>query len=158
LGVTGLAQLPVNLIGAALIALAFVLFVLELKIVSHGALTVGGIVSFALGSILLVKPTDTQPGVSLVVVGVTTLATIVFFVVAVRAALRTYKQPVFSNPQTRLVGARGIVKESLSPIGSVQVKSELWSAVADEPVAAGEHIVVTKIEGLRLRVARDKQS
>jgi membrane-bound serine protease (ClpP class) len=157
LGVTGLAHLPVDFIGAALIALAFILFVLEFKIVSHGALTVGGIGSFALGSILLVKPTDTQPGVSLVVVGVTTLATIVFFVVAVRAALRTFRQPVFSSSQ-RLIGAHGVVKQTLAPVGTVQVKSELWSAMADEPVAAGEHIVVTKIEGLRLRVARDKQS
>jgi membrane-bound serine protease (ClpP class) len=156
LGVTGLTQLPVNLIGAVMIALAFGMFILEFKVMSHGALTAGGVVAFVLGSIFLVRPTETQPGVSLVVVGLTTLATVAFFAVAVSAALRTYRMPVFSNPQTRLVGARGIVKEPLSPIGSVQVKSELWSAVADEPVAAGEHVVVTKIEGLKLRVARAK--
>ena len=66
LGVTGLAQLPVNFVGAAMIALAFVLFVLEFKIVSHGALTVGGVVSFALGSVFLVRPTEStarrEPG------------------------------------------------------------------------------------------------
>ncbi len=158
LAITGLAQLPINLVGAALIALAFVLFFLEFKLITHGALTAGGVVSFALGSIFLVRPTGTQPGLSLWVVGIATLATAVFFVVGVTAAVRTFRQPVFSNPQTRLVGARGIVKQSVSPTGTVQVKSELWTAVADEPLAAGEYVVVTKIEGLRLRVTRVKQS
>jgi len=155
LGVTGLAQLPVDLVGAAMIALAFVLFVLEFKIVSHGALMAGGIVSFAFGSIFLVRPTETQPGVSLAVVGMTTLATVVFFTVAVRAALRTFKLPVFSSPQ-RLIGARGIVKQPLAPVGTVQLKSELWSAVSDEPLAVGDPVVVTGIEGLKLHVARAK--
>jgi membrane-bound serine protease (ClpP class) len=156
LAITGLAQLQVNLIGAVMIALAFVLFVLEFKVMSHGALTTGGVVSFALGSIFLVRPTETQPGLSLWVVGLATLATLGFFGVAMRAAIRTYRQPIFSSPQRRLIGARGVVKQSLSPVGSVQVKSELWSAVADEPLAAGEHVVVTAIEGLKLRVARVK--
>jgi membrane-bound serine protease (ClpP class) len=155
LGITGLAQLPINFIGAAMIALAFILFILEFKIVSHGALMISGIASFALGSVLLVKPTETQPGISLGVIGVTTLATIVFFVVAVRAALRTFRQPIYSSRQ-RLVGAHGIVKQALAPIGTVQLKSELWSAVADEPMPAGEEVVVTKIEGLKVHVARAK--
>ena len=158
LGITGLVQLDVQVIGLVMIALAFVLFVLEFKIVSHGALTVGGVVSFALGSVFLVRPTETQPGVSLVVVGIATLATLGFFTLAVSAALRTFKLPVFSSPQVRLIGAQGVVKQPLTPAGTVQVKSELWTAVADEPLEAGERVVVTKIEGLRLRVAKAKPS
>ncbi len=153
LGVMGLAQLPVNLVGAALIGLAFLLFVLELKVISHGALTLGGIVSFALGSIFLVRPTETQPGISLAVVAATTLATLVFVLLAFRAALRVYRLPVYSNPQ-RMIGTIGVVKQALAPLGTVQVRSELWSAVADEPLPAGERVVVTKIEGLKLHVAR----
>ena len=157
LGVTGLTQLPINVVGVALIVLAFVLFLLEFKVMSHGALTAGGVASFVLGSIFLVRPSETQPGVSLAVIGATTLATVVFFAVAVRAALRTYRQPIFSNRQ-RIIGARGIVKQTLAPAGTVQVKSELWSAVADEQVAAGEEVVVTAVEGLKLRVARAKRA
>jgi len=112
-------------------------------------------VSFALGSLFLVRPTEAQPGVSLVVVVATTLATVVFFVVAVRAALRTFRQPIFSSRQ-RIVGAQGVVKQAIAPVGTVQVKSELWTAVSDEQVAAGEKVVVTGVEGLRLRVARVK--
>jgi membrane-bound serine protease (ClpP class) len=156
LGIVGLAQLPVDTVGAVLIVLAFVLFILELKIVTHGALTVGGVVSFAAGSIFLVKPNEQQAGIAPVVVGITTLVTLGFFVLAVSAAVRTHKLPIFSNPQTRLIGARGIVKQSLAPVGTVQVKSELWTAVADEPLAVGEHVTIVKIEGLRLRVARAK--
>jgi len=155
LGVTGLTQLPINAVGAAMIALAFVLFLVEFKVMSHGALTVGGVVSFALGSLFLVRPTEAQPGVSVAVVVATTLATVVFFVVAVRAALRTFKLPVFSSPQ-RLIGARGTVKQPLAPVGTVQLKSELWSAVSDEPLAAGDPVVVTGIEGLKLHVAKAK--
>jgi membrane-bound serine protease (ClpP class) len=155
LGVTGLTQLDINAVGALMIALAFVLFLLEFKVMSHGALTVGGVVSFALGSLFLVRPTEAQPGVSVAVVGMTTLATVFFFVVAVRAALRTYRQPIFSSRQ-RIVGAQGVVKQTIAPVGTVQVKSELWTAVSDEQVAAGERVVVTGIEGLRLRVARAK--
>jgi membrane-bound serine protease (ClpP class) len=155
LGVTGLTQLPINTVGAAMIALAFVLFLLEFKVMSHGALTVGGVVSFALGSLFLVRPTEAQPGVSIAVVSMTTLATVVFFVVAVRAALRTFRQPIFSSRQ-RIVGAQGVVKQTIAPVGTVQVKSELWTAVSDEQVAAGEKVVVTGVEGLRLRVARAK--
>jgi membrane-bound serine protease (ClpP class) len=154
LSVTGLVQLPVNLVGAAMIALAFVLFVLELKIASHGALTVGGVISFALGSVFLVRPTESQPGVDLVVVGLTTAATVAFFVFAVSAAVKAHKLPAISNLQNRLIGAHGVVKQPLAPVGTVQVKSELWTAIADEPLAVGEHVVIQKIEGLRLRVAR----
>ena len=155
LGVTGLTQLDINAVGAVMIVLAFVLFLLEFKVMSHGALTVGGVVSFALGSIFLVRPTESQPGVSVAVVSMTTLATVAFFVVAVRAALRTFRQPIFSSRQ-RIVGAQGVVKQTIAPVGTVQVKSELWTAVSDEQVAAGEKVVVTGIEGLRLRVARAK--
>jgi membrane-bound serine protease (ClpP class) len=156
LSITGLVQLPVNYIGLLMIALAFVLFFLEFKLVSHGALTVGGVVSFAIGSILLVPATEVRPGVSLLVVGIASLATLGFFSLAVAAALRSRKLPVVTDPQVRLLGARGIVKQPLSPVGTVQVKSELWTAVADEPLAAGDPVVVTKIEGLRLRVAKAK--
>jgi membrane-bound serine protease (ClpP class) len=156
LGVMGLTQLPVDAVGAIMIVLAFVLFILELKIISHGALTVGGVVSFALGSVFLVRPKDGQPGISLVVIGLTTLATLGFFSLAVSAAVRTHRLPIFSNPQTRLIGAHGIVKEPLSPVGTVQVKSELWTAVADEPLAVGDRVTIVKIEGLRLRVAKVK--
>ena len=158
LGITGLVQLDVQVVGLVMIALAFVLFLVEFKIVTHGALTVGGVVSFALGSIFLVRPTATQPGVSLVVVGMATLATLGFFTLAVSAALRSLRLPVFSSLPGRLIGAQGIVKQPLAPVGTVQVKSELWTAVSDEPLAAGERVVVTKIEGLRLRVAKVKPS
>jgi membrane-bound serine protease (ClpP class) len=154
LGVTGLAQMDVNVIGAVMMAIAFGLFILEFKVMSHGALTVGGIVSFALGSILLVRPTETQPGISLAVIGVTTLATLGFFALAVSAAVKAHRLPAISNLQDRLIGAQGVVKEPIRPVGTVQVKSELWTAIADEPLAAGEHVVIQKIEGLRLRVAR----
>ncbi len=140
LGVTGLTQLDINAVGAVMIALAFVLFLLEFKVMSHGALTVGGVVSFALGSLFLIRPTEAQPGVSVAVVSMTTLATVVFFAVAVRAALRTFRQPIFSSPQ-RLIGARGTVKRPLAPVGTVQLKSELWSAISDEPLVAGDSVL-----------------
>lgn len=156
LAIAGLTQLEISFVGAALIVVAFVLFVLEFKVLSHGALTAGGVVSFALGSIFLVHPKGSQWGVEPWVVGATTLATLAFFAIAVRAAVRTHKLPIFSDPKTHLIGARGIVKRPLTPVGTVQVKSELWTAVADEPLEAGERVVVTRMDGLRLHVTRAK--
>ena len=155
LGVIGLAQLQINAIGVMLLALGFALFILELKVASHGALTLGGVFAFALGSIFLVQPKDSQSGIDLWVIGLTSLGTLAFFGVAARAALHTLRLPIYSNPK-RLIGAHGTVKQAVAPVGSVQVKSELWTAVADEPLNAGDLIVVTAIEGLRLRVARVK--
>ena len=156
LAVMGLARLPVNAIGAALIVVSMGLLVIDLKVQSHGALTLGGIITLGLGSIFLFPPVENQPGLSLWVVGFTTLGSALFFGVALAAAMRAQHRPLLMDPQA-VAGQRGEVDDPLDPIGTVQLRSELWSAKSETPgetIESGAKVVVTELEGLVLKVKR----
>jgi membrane-bound serine protease (ClpP class) len=156
LAVYGLGILTVNWFGAVFLLLAFVLFVLDIKVPTHGALTAAGTGSFILGSLLLFNspgvPEFQRVSVPLVVAVAAFIG--LSFAVILAFALRAQRLPVRTGQQT-LVGSIGMAKENLAPRGQVQLKSELWSAeLADgaEPIQAGDKVVVVGIEGLRLKV------
>jgi membrane-bound serine protease (ClpP class) len=159
LAFVALGSLPVNWGGIALIGLAFVFFILDIKVAGF-ALSVAGAISFVLGSLLLFSPfrasAPTMPRLSVspwLLAGTTTLL-IGFFSLALTAAWRAQRRTVLMSTQA-LVGATGIALSNLDPQGVVQVRSETWTAIADvEPVKIGETVEVTGIEGLRLRVRR----
>jgi membrane-bound serine protease (ClpP class) len=159
LAFVALGSLPVNWGGIALIGLAFVFFILDIKVTGF-ALSVAGAISFVLGSLLLFSPfrpgAPTMPRLAVspwLLVGMTTLL-VGFFSLALTAALRAQRRTVLMSTQA-LVGATGIALSDLDPTGVVQVRSETWSATADVgPVSAGERVEVIGTEGLRLRVRR----
>jgi membrane-bound serine protease (ClpP class) len=159
LAFVALGSLPVNWGGIALIALAFIFFILDIKVAGF-ALSVAGAISFVLGSLLLFSPfrpsPPTMPRLSVspwLLVAMTALL-VGFFSFALTAALRAQRQTVLMSPQA-LVGATGVVVSDLDPQGVVQVRSETWTATADaEPVSAGETVEVIGTDGLRLRVRR----
>ena len=156
LAVMGLARLPVNIIGVTLVLVAMVLLAIDLAVQSHGALTIGGIIALAIGSIFLFRPEEGQPGLSLWVVALTTLGSALFFSVALAAAVRAQKKPVVMDPQA-VAGQVGEVRSPLDPQGTVQLRSELWSARSETPgesIESGAKIVVTGLEGLTLQVKR----
>ncbi len=153
LGLVGLSLLPVRVSGAALLVLGLVLFVLELKIVSHGLLTAAGITAFTLGSVLLFPRV---PGyrISWFAIG----AMVLFWVGALgfvfQLVLKAHRGPVLAGVEG-LKGAEGLAKTDLAPNGIVLVEGEDWSAEADpSPIHAGERIQVVAIHGLTLRVRR----
>jgi membrane-bound serine protease (ClpP class) len=158
LAVYGMGILPVNWFGAVFIVLALVLFVLDLKAPTHGALTVAGIGSFAVGALVLFNspnvPEFQRVSVPLVV-GVSILLGVSFAVI-LGFALRAQKVPVRTG-QDMLIGAVGTAKGKIDPHGQVQLKSELWSAdLAEgaEPIQSGDKVVVAGIEGLRIKVRK----
>jgi membrane-bound serine protease (ClpP class) len=154
LAVMGLARLPVNMIGVTLIVISMIMLVIDLKVQSHGALTIGGITALALGSIFLFQQKDSQASLSLWVVAFTTLGSALFFGVALTAAMRAQKRPIVMDPQA-VTGQVGEVRDPLDPLGTVQLRSELWSArpeTAGEIIKSGTKIVVTGLEGLTLKV------
>jgi membrane-bound serine protease (ClpP class) len=141
--------LPVNYAGLLLIVLAILLFIAEIKVASYGILSVGGIISLALGSIMLFE----DLGVSLRLIMPTIVLIGGFFVVVSTLAFRAYR----SKPQVGmegLKGAVGVVKQPLDPEGFVFVHGELWRAVSSERIDAGEKVEVEGAEGLVLRVKR----
>ena len=148
-----LQALPVNYAGVLLILLSLILFIAEIKVVSHGLLTVGGVIAFVLGGTMLFETPDPFFRVSWSVLITAAILTAGFFVFALGKAYRTWR----SKPTTGregLVGERGVVSRRLDPTGQVRVHGEIWSARADETMEAGEAIEVAGVDGLTLRVRR----
>ena len=120
-------------------------------VTSFGFLTVGGIVCTVLGAVMLFDSPIPALRVSLTVAVPLAVVTTVFFAVAVGLSIRTMRtKPV--TGREGMIGARGTARTALAPAGTVDVHGELWQAVADPPVAAGEPVEVIGIDGLRLRV------
>ena len=147
--------LPVNYAGVLLILLGIFLFIAEIKIASYGLLTMGGLVSLAIGSIMLFDSPAPVLRASFTVIIPTVLATAGFFVFVVAAALRAQ----LARPTTGsegIVGEIGVAKTRLAPEGKVFVHGEWWNAYADEGIEPEEKVRVLKNEGLKLKVERVK--
>ncbi len=146
--------LPVNYAGLALIIFGIILFILEVKIVSHGLLSVGGVISLFLGSIMLI---DTQPGmdflrISTSVIVTVTLCSAGFFLFVVGKGIAAQRrQP--STGAEGMTGEIGTVLEKLDPEGAVFVHGERWKARCETgAILVGEHVVVRGMEGFVLLV------
>jgi membrane-bound serine protease (ClpP class) len=149
-----LQSLPINYAGLLLILFGIALLVAEINVVSHGILAAGGIVSMALGSLMLFDAPEVDLRVSwwviLPTVGVTA-AVFLFVVAAGLRALRT-RSPLGAPG---LVGQAGLARGTLEPEGQVLVQGELWRAVArGGPVKEGERVRVVGVDGLTLTVEK----
>jgi membrane-bound serine protease (ClpP class) len=152
LGLYALQLLPVNYAGLALIVLAIILFIAEIKVTSYGALTIGGIIAMILGSLMLFDAPPPLPGLSLWVVVPATLLVAAFFVFLVGAALKTLSQRPYS-------GREGLLQKvgvALTPIdqkqGKVFVAGERWNARSKEPIEQEVEVEVVQIDGMTLLV------
>lgn len=160
LGAFGLGVLPVNWAGLIFLATAFVLFILDIKAPTHGALTAAGVASFIAGALILFNSPGTPAfqRVSVPLVVVTGLAISAVFLTIVTFALAAQRRRVKVGQET-LIGRTGITKTELAPTGMVQVGGELWSAKVEDrsrTLPAGVNVEVTGVEGLSLKVrARD---
>ena len=150
--------LPVNLFGLTFLVLAFALFILDIKAPTHGALTAAGIASFIVGSLILFNSVRTPgfPSVSVPLVVGTGIFLALSFSIIISFAIRALKAPAVMGKES-LVGKTGVVSQVLDPVGSVQLAGELWSAeLAEpgEPLPQGTRVVVTMINGLKLKVKK----
>jgi membrane-bound serine protease (ClpP class) len=155
--------LDANAAGIALMIFSLVLFIAEVKIVSHGLLLAGGIASLILGAIIVFPPwRPTFPGLRysadpvtlLLVVGTAAL----FFAVVVRMAVGFQRLPVASGPAL-LIGALGVAKTELAPAGIVRAGGDEWSAVSESgPIPQGAAVRVRRIDGVRLIVGPEDPS
>ncbi|HEY2956004.1 MAG TPA: nodulation protein NfeD [Candidatus Eisenbacteria bacterium] len=147
-----LSTLPVNYAGVALILLAIVFFLAEIKVASHGMLAAGGVISMLLGSIMLFQ--SEGPRLPWTVIIGATLGTAAFFLLVVGAGLRAQRIPVRTGP-AGLRGKRALTVERLAPAGMVRVGGELWQASAEEGVVeVGSEVEVMGVDGLTLKVRR----
>jgi membrane-bound serine protease (ClpP class) len=143
--------LPVNYAGILLIVLAIIFFIMEMKIASYGLLSVAGLASLLLGSLMLFSGGDPESRVSWTVFVPTLLAVGGFFAAIAFLVMRAQT----ARPATGyagMVGKIALVKTPLSPRGKVSVHGELWNAVAPVPVDAGASVRIVKASGLLLEV------
>jgi membrane-bound serine protease (ClpP class) len=151
LGLSAISVLPINWLGAALMALACTLFVLEVKFTSHGILGAGGALAMVLGAVMLID----SPAPELRIHWSTALAvTLPFSAITVfllTIAVRARRNKVATGGEG-MIGQIGEALTALEPEGKVFVHGEYWDAVAVRPVAAGARVKVTAIDRLKLTV------
>lgn len=146
------SSLPINYVGVLLILLAIILFILEVKVVSYGMLTVGGIISMAFGSLILIDSSEPYLQISRAVIAATTIVCAGFFFFATGMVIRTQRRPVTSG-QEGMLGKTGEAIEPIREKGRVFVHGENWQACSDQPIAAGSSIEVVQVmDGLKLKV------
>ena len=143
--------LPVNYAGLLLIIVGIILFILEIKITSFGLLTIGGLISMFIGSMMLFESPLPFFKLSLAVILPSVIITAVFFSLTVWLALKAYKRKPATGAEG-LIGLEGTARTAIDKEGMVFVHGELWRAWSDGPVQPGEKIIVEKMEGLKLKV------
>ena len=146
------AILPINVTGLILIGLAFALFVFDAFAPTHGVLTVGGIVAFLIGSLMLFDRGDPLFRLSLAYIIPATIMTALFFVFVLAKGLRAQSLPIKAGKETML----GKTVAAFTPIdaagGKVFVEGEYWNAVSDTPVEQGKPVEISAVLGLTLKV------
>jgi membrane-bound serine protease (ClpP class) len=144
--------LPVNYAGAALMLLGLTLMVAEAFVSSFGALGVGGVVSFVLGSLILIDTEVPGFGLSIPLILTFAVASAVLLVFVIGMAIQARRRPVVSGAE-ELMGARGLAVSGFPGPGSVRLHGEIWSARSPVAIAPGQPVRVTGREGLVLLVA-----
>ena len=144
--------LPVSTAGLSLIGLAVALFVADLFAPTHGVLTIGGIVSFVLGALLLFEDAGPAFRLPLAMVIPSAVVTALFFAFVLGAGLRAQRLPARVGREA----LPGLTGEALTMVGTdsgwVTVDGETWHARSDSPVERGQEVIILAVEGLILRV------
>lgn len=152
-----LQTLPVNYAGVAFIILAIILFLVEIKVVSYGLLTIGGVISLILGSIMLIE-TDSALDVMKIswqIIVFIVLLTVAFFAFAIGMAARAQKR----KPTTGwdgMIGETGNAISDLNPAGQISIHGEIWNAESHDgsTIANGAKVVVKRVSNLKLIVGK----
>ncbi len=151
LAIFALNILPVRYTALALILVAFVFFALEAKFVSHGVLTIAGIISLTFGALLLVDSPIPQMRVHIwtaLAVSVP-LGVITSFLMTIAVRARRNK---VTTGQEGLIGETGVVQTPFTPDGKIFIRGEIWNAVGDPNLRVGQRVRVTAVDGLTLHV------
>ncbi len=152
-----LQMLPVNYAGLGLIMLSVILFIIEIKVQSYGMLTVGGVLSLLLGSIMLIDSPFEFMEISLTVIITAVVLTTAFFSVVIALGLKA-QQAKKTGGSDGIAGEKGVAIQNISPgiKGKVKVHGEIWQAESKESIISGDRIVVKDAIGFVLKVIKDK--
>ena len=156
LSLFSLQVVPFTLAGIFLIILAVILFLLEIKVTSYGALTIGGVIALILGSLMLIDPSALYISISLKYIILAAALISGFFVFVITYVVKArVKRPV-TGPEG-MIGREGVAKTNLNPYGKIWIWGEMWNARAEFPeeiIKKGEKVEVRGLEGMRLIVKK----
>jgi len=146
--------LPVNYTGLFLILLAIGFFTAEIKIQGFGILGIGGIISFVLGSIMLLNSPipELRPALTTIITASAVFGTIFLFL--------AYKIISVSSRKTEtgaegMVGERGKTRSQVNQTsGKIFIKGEIWNAVSEETIGSGEIVEILSVDNLILKVKK----
>lgn len=143
--------LPINYAGMALILLGLALMVGEAFAPSFGMLGIGGVIAFVIGSVILMD--TAAPGFDIAMGLIVTFAAVsaLVFIFIIGAAIKTRRQTVVTG-QEEMVGEHGIALEDFAETGQIRTHSEIWTARSAIPIAKGQRVRVTGMDGLTLTV------
>ena len=147
----GMSTLPVSYTGVLLILFSIILFIAEIKVMSYGMLTVGGVISLALGSFLLFDTPEPALRISFQVLVPAVLVASAFFIVVIWLAAKAQMRKHFSGTEA-MIEASGQAVTEINPEGQVLYQGEYWAARSSRPIAAGTKVRIVKVEGLTLSV------
>lgn len=151
MGLSSLAVLPINWVGASLLVLSLVLFGLEAHIPSHGILGTGGAVAMLLGAVLLIDgPPELRIRWSTALAVTLPFALITMFLLTLAVKARANKSTMSDSG---LMNEIGVARTALEPAGKVFIRGEYWDAESSTPVSVGGEVRVVAVEGLKLKVA-----
>ena len=146
--------LPINYAGLALIIIAIILFILEISITSYGLLTIGGIISMVLGSMMLFDVSGAPKelySVSLSIIIPVVIFTVLFFVVALSFVVKAYKNKPTTGKEG-IVGEIGLAVTEINNSGTVEVHGEIWKARASEHISKDSQVIVKSIDRMIVTV------
>jgi membrane-bound serine protease (ClpP class) len=147
--------IPISYAGLSLIVLGIVFFILELKIVSHGMLGLAGIVAIVIGSIMLVDLPSGILSISWKSIATVAILSGIFFFGVLSYAVKAQLSKVMTGREG-LIGESGLAKTDVFHSGTVVIHGEIWNALSDTPVRAGQRVTVTDVKGLTVRVKPDE--
>lgn len=149
--------LPINYAGLALIILAIILFIAEIKIVTHGLLAIGGVISLFLGSVMLISSPFEIASISLSVIITTVIVAAVFFLGIIGLGLKAQRRKTVTG-FAGMIGEEGLVISEIKPgqIGQVHVHGEIWKATSEDKLKVGEKIEVESFSNWILKVKSKK--
>lgn len=157
LGLYGLHTLPLNYAGLALIILAIILFIAEIKVTSYGMLTVGGVIALFLGSMMLIdtsSPLETAIKISMSVIITTVIIVAATFAILGWLVLKAHKRKAMGG-ESGMIGEIGeVFDDIINGKGLVKVLGEIWNAESKEDIAKGDKVKVINVKDLTIRVQK----
>jgi membrane-bound serine protease (ClpP class) len=146
--------LSVNYAGLLLIILAIILFILDVKVASHGVLTIGGVISMTIGSLMLFETPGSFVRLSLYLLLPAVIATTLFFTVIIGLAIKARRRKPVTGKE-ELMGIEGIARTEITKEGGTAfLHGELWSAYSDETIPKDSKIIAEGLSGLRIKVRK----